>query len=148
MCTYHSQLYLRGGSDDVRRVIALVVFEFAVLTAVLFLIYANHGAAPNYFVASLRFYHTEGGMLFRFPSALVNVLRQFRFFKIAERMRMALVLVGLAVYGTSEIDWSLSSGVKDLVAYTFSMGTVSGYPAERFASVEWQNTVMVLFCRW
>lgn len=53
---------LRDGSDDIRRVIAMAIPELAVLTGVLFLLFAADVAEPYYFVGLLRFYHVGGGV--------------------------------------------------------------------------------------
>lgn len=50
---YYRGLFLRGGSDDIQRVITLTIFEFVILPGVQFFLYAVEGAVPDYFSASL-----------------------------------------------------------------------------------------------
>lgn len=111
MFTYYSGLFLHGGIDDIRRTIPLEIFELAALPAMQFLLYTAYGAAPDYCVGSLHFEHVNGRMLFWLLSPLVNVLRHFGFYKIAERMRMDPVLAALAFHQMTEVDCS-SSGVQ------------------------------------
>lgn len=49
---------------------------------------------------------------------------------------MDLVVVILAFYRVSEIDWSSSGGSDDFISYDFATGTVQRYPAERIAPVK------------
>lgn len=79
MFTWYGGLFLRGGSDDIQRVNILELTEFDVVAVVEFLLYAAEGAAPDYFVASVHFDDVAGGILFRLPNALVNVLNQLGF---------------------------------------------------------------------
>lgn len=58
--TYFSELYVYCGPGDVLRIITLAIFELAVLLEVLFLLYADQGAASDYFVVSLSFVHMRG----------------------------------------------------------------------------------------
>lgn len=51
-------------------------------------------------------------MLFWLPTALLNVLSHSGFYKIAEKMRMDPVLAALALHRVTEVDWSLSGGLK------------------------------------
>lgn len=53
--SYYSELYLRSGSDNIRRILSLPISEPAVLAGVQFVLYATERSAPDYFVGSLRF---------------------------------------------------------------------------------------------
>lgn len=53
--SYYSCLFLRGGPDDIRRVIKVATSEVLVLVSVQFLLDAADRAAPDYFFRSLRF---------------------------------------------------------------------------------------------
>lgn len=61
---------------------------------------------PDCFVGSMRFNDVEGGILFRLLTPVSNVLSHFGLYKVAERRRLVLVLVSLASYRATEIDWS------------------------------------------
>lgn len=95
---------------------------------------------PDYFVRSLRFDQVGGGLLFRLPFSLINALRHFEFFKIAERMPFDLARAALAFCQTVETDLCFSGDQDDHVAYDLAMGEVIGYPAERCSPVRWQKT--------
>lgn len=45
--SYYGDLFLQGGSDDIRRTITLAIYEFVILAGVLFLLYAAEGAAVD-----------------------------------------------------------------------------------------------------
>lgn len=49
-------------------------FEFVVLAAVQFLLYAIEVATADYYFASLCSDHVEGGVIFLLPTRLVNIL--------------------------------------------------------------------------
>lgn len=86
---------MRWDPDSIRRIAILAIYKFAVLAGLQFLLYAAEGAAPDYFVGLLSFDHVRGDMFFWFPTLIWNVLRHFRFYKVAERMRRDAVLVAL-----------------------------------------------------
>lgn len=59
--TYLNSLYLRGDFKLVRQIITLAIYRSAILAAVQVLLYADRGAAPDYFVGFLRFDLTRRG---------------------------------------------------------------------------------------
>lgn len=65
---YDRSLFLRGFSNDTRRVTTLPISKLAVLAGAQLLLYATEGAAPDYSVGSLCFNHVGGGMFFRLPT--------------------------------------------------------------------------------
>lgn len=132
-------MFLRGTSDDIRVLITLAIPEFAIFAGVQFLLYAAEGVAPDYYVRSMRLDVVEGGMSFRLPTVLVNVLIYFGFYRIAEKMRMDSVLVSLAFYCVTEIDWSSSGSSDDFLSYDSAKNIMHDYPAERIAPVKRQK---------
>lgn len=85
---FYIDLFLRKSSDDTRRVITLAISEFVVLAAIQFVLYASEGVTPQYYVSSLQFDDVVSSILFRLPIPFVNILNQFEFYRIAERMCM------------------------------------------------------------
>lgn len=83
---YYSGLCICRGSEDIRRVVTLLICGFAIVASVLVLLYAAERAAPDYYVWSLRFDHVGDGMLIRLPTFLVDVPGHFLFHKISEKM--------------------------------------------------------------
>lgn len=67
---YYVGLYLRCDSDNILRIAAWAISEFANLTDIQFLLYAAEEAAPDCFVESLRFDNVESGMFFRLPTSI------------------------------------------------------------------------------
>lgn len=61
---YYGGLFLHDSFDDIRRVITVTIYEFAILAGVQFLLYAAEWVALDYFVGSLGFDHVGAGMLF------------------------------------------------------------------------------------
>lgn len=116
---YYSVLFPHCGVDDIRRVIILVIFEFAMTVAVYFLLYATKEAVPDYNVGYPRFDYVGGAMLFWLPFSLVNVLSHFGFCKISEKMCMDPVLAALASRRVTEVDW-VSSVVQMSLLRTIS----------------------------
>lgn len=76
---------------------------------------------------------SRGFMLFWLPAIMLNVLSQFAFYKLAERMDMNPILVSLAFYRVTEVERPQSGGSDDFVTYDFSMGTMQGSAAEKNA---------------
>lgn len=129
--SYYESLFLRGASDEIRRIAPLATFEFAVLVGVEVLLYAAEGVAPNFLVGSFRFDDVRGGMLFQLQTHLMDIPSHFGLYKVAGRIRMEPVLVALAVHRVTETDWSSSGGSDDFISYDFTTVTVKAYWAEK-----------------
>lgn len=52
---------------------------------------------------------------------------------------MDLILVTLAFYRVTGIDWVSSVGSDDVIAYVFNTGSIQGYPAEKIVPVKRPN---------
>lgn len=70
-----------------------MVYEFAILASIRFLLYAAEGAAPDKYVGSLRSGHVWDGMLALLPTPSVNVASHFGSCKITEKRRMNTTLL-------------------------------------------------------
>lgn len=91
-----------------------MISEFAVLACIQFLLYASDGAAPGYFVGSLRLEHACGSILLRLP----------RIYNVTEKLCIDPVLVALTFYRVAVIDWFSSAGFDDFIYCEFIAGTV------------------------
>lgn len=91
--SYYGDLFLRRSSVDKRLIFSLAVSELAILAGVQFLLYAAKGAAPDCVVGLSRLDHVSGGMLFRLPTAVVNMLSYLGYYKAAKMMRMIRFLL-------------------------------------------------------
>lgn len=117
---YYDSSILRSGPNDIGRVITLEISAFADLAGVQFVFRAAEGATSDYFDGLLLFEHVGNGMLFQFPTVLVNLLSYFWFHKVAERILMDPVLVALLFCRLTEIHWSSSGRSDDLFLTTSS----------------------------
>lgn len=154
-------MFLCGSSGDVRRENTLAILEFAVLAGVQYILYAAKEAAPNYYVGTLRADHVGSCMLFRLPTSLGSTIHQrsrqpkghpvkskvtkntilshFGYYRVADKIRMDLVLLALAFYRVSKHGWCSPSGSDDFLSYDFASDTLQGYQAEEIAPVERQK---------
>lgn len=76
---YYSYFFVRGSSEDTRRVTTPAISEFAVQAGVQFILYVVEQTVPTYCVGSLRSDHVKRGILFRVPTSFLNILRYFQF---------------------------------------------------------------------
>lgn len=78
------------------------------------------------------------------PYCLVNVMNNFRFFKIAEKRKDRFFTYGMSPYRIPEIDCSSRKGPHVVIASYFASGGMNFYPAERFAPTKWQKSNVVV----
>lgn len=128
-----------GGSDNIRRVFTLIISELAILVSVNYLFYAAEWTVLDYYVGFLHFKHVASGMLLPLLTPCPNALSYFRFYEIIEVMRRDTVIVALAFYRVTGIDWSSSWGSDDFIFYDLATGTVQEYTAERPALLKCQK---------
>lgn len=86
--TYYSALYPCSEAEDVRRLTILAISELTVLSGMQFLLYVTECSETDSYIGS---YHLD--RIFRLSTILINVLNHFRFYKIADIMRMDTMLV-------------------------------------------------------
>lgn len=79
--TYDRRFYLHDSLDDVCRFITLASFQLAIMTAVQFF-YDFDGATAEYSFGSLDIDQAGGGILFRLPPCLVDILLNFGFSRL------------------------------------------------------------------
>lgn len=103
--------------------ITLPIFEVALLAGVQFLLYAADGAAPAYFVRSLRFAHIEHSISLRMHASLLIILSHFVLYKVSEKTLMDLVLFTLWFHRVIYTDRSSSVVSYDIDSYELATGT-------------------------
>lgn len=90
------------------------------MVAFLFLLYTAEVAAPNYFVGSLRFDLVGGGILFWFPTTLVNILSYVGVYEVTERIRRDLIFGALVLHCETDTYWFSFGCFDNFVCYDFA----------------------------
>lgn len=120
--SYYSDLCLRGDSDDVRRIIELVIPEFAVLVAKPICSMRGSGLRRTISSCPSSLITRRVQILFRLPIGSPYIMCLLDLYQTAEQLQMVPMLMALAFDGTAETDCFLSADPKKYVASAYPRG--------------------------
>lgn len=92
----------------------------------MFVINGRDSACPSYYTYNPRFYHIEGGLLFRDPPKISNKLKYFGLYKFACHIGTDPVLTSFAFHRSRKVDWGQTAARDGFVFYDFPPGKVYG----------------------